>query len=121
MVLAAILALPVALAAAAAVIVNWDAVKKWLKDFVTALKGLFLTTLKGIANAAATFIQTVQAGMTDVMHKLYYQEQGQWMERVTTRSIPASELPDWAKKKLGKQTGEVDISDKIEQELKLTL
>ena len=99
---------------------NWKEIVKWFKDFITALKDLFVTTLKGIAHAAAAFIQVVKEGVAALMHKLYYKEEGQWVEEVRRRVVPENELPAWAKKKLNIQE-ETDITENLQEELKMTL
>lgn len=111
-----------AVAVAMAVLANWDSVKKWLKDFATALKNLFLTTLKAVAHAAATFMKVLKDGMAATMHKLYYQEKGQYIEEARTRVVPKSELPAWAQKKLDKSYGtEVEADRDLQRNEQLTL
>ena len=41
------------------------------------------------------------------------------MERVTTRTVPENELPDWVKEKIGAQ--ETNMSKEFEQKLALQL
>ena len=109
-----------AIAAALATFARWDEVVSWLKAFVQTLIGLFTSVAKGIAHAAAVFVEVVTEGMAGVMHKLYFKENGQYIEQVRTRTVPESELPAWAKKKLNKYH-ETEISNDVERELQLTL
>ena len=109
-----------AVAAAFAVVANWKSIVKWFKDFVTALIGLFQTALKGIAHAAAAFIETAREGFANINHKLYYEEDNHYVEEIRVRQIPENELPDWAKRKLNTRR-EQDISNEVERELRLTL
>lgn len=111
-----------AAAAAMAIFAHWDEVKTWLRDFVTALRDLFVTTLKGVAHAAATFMKVLKDGMSATMHKLYYQEKGQYIEEVRTRVVPKQQLPEWAQRKLANSYGaEVETDAVIEQNEGLTL
>lgn len=111
-----------AAAAAMAIFAHWDEVKTWLRDFVTTLKDLFLTTLKGVAHAAATFMKVLKDGMAATMHKLYYQEKGQYIEEIRTRVVPQQQLPEWAQKKLQSSYGaEVEADNDLQQREQLTL
>ena len=111
-----------AVAAAMAIAANWKEVVKWFKDFVTALSGLFASVIKGIAHAGAAFITVVKEGVAGVMHKLYYEEEGHYVEEVRVRHLQENELPAWAKRKLNKTAKtETEITDEMESELKMTL
>ena len=113
-----------AIALGMAVFAHWDEVKTWLRDFATALKDLFLTTLKGVAHAAATFMKVLKDGMAATMHKLYYQEKGQYIEEIRTRVVPQQQLPAWAQKKLEKSYGaeiESDVAIQKNEGLTLTI
>lgn len=111
-----------AIAALMAVFANWDAVKAWFRDFVTALKGLFTSTLKGIAHAAGAFVKVLKEGMAATMHKLYYKDNGQYVEEIRTRVVPEKALPPWAKAKLKESHGmEAEMTEPLQQELKMTL
>ena len=110
------------IAAAMAVFAHWDEVKTWLRDFAYALKNLFITTLKGVAHAAATFMKVLKDGMSATMHKLYYQEKGQYIEEIRTRVVPVQQLPAWAQKKLqGSYGAEVETDNDLQQREQLTL
>ena len=108
-----------AIAAGMVVLAHWDEVVGWLKDFVSTLAQLFITVAKGIFHAAAVFAKIMQEGVAAIMHKLYYTENGQFMERVTTRTVPENEVPDWVKEKLSMQ--ETNMSKEFEQKLALKL
>lgn len=108
-----------AVAAGMVVLAHWDEVVSWIKDFVSTLAQLFVTVAKGIAHAAAVFVKVMQEGIAGIMHKLYYKENGQWTERVTTRTVPENEVPDWVKAKLSAK--ETDMSTEFESKLQMTL
>lgn len=98
---------------------NWEEILAWLKDCIYSFKELLKTTLKGVANAAKVFIETMGEGIAEIKHKLYYQEEGKWMEQIRARSISVNELPDWAKAKLSRE--EADITAEIEESLEMTI
>ena len=49
------------------------------------------------------------------MHKLYYQENGEWIEETTTRKVLENEVPDFIRQKVQSQA--VDITKDIEMQL----
>ena len=98
----------------------WDEIVDWLKDFVSTLANLFVTVASGIWHAAGVFVKFIKEGLVATQHKLYYKENEQYIERITTRTIPESELPAWVKAKMN-NTQETDISDEVERELQLKL
>ena len=57
--------------------------------------------------------------LVKIAHKLYYQEDGQWIEETTTRKIPESEVPPAIRDKVYAQQKEEDITEEIEEELGL--
>ena len=59
------------IAAAMAIMANWDEVKKWFRDFIKALVGIFTTVGRGAWHAAGAFVDVVKKGFADIMHKLY--------------------------------------------------
>ena len=102
-----------------AMVFLWDEIVDWLKKLVSGIKAMFARAVKKIAHAAAGFIQRVENGLAAIRHKLYYKEQGQWVEETTTRKIKESEVPASIRRKIHAQ--EEDITDELEDELKLSL
>lgn len=109
-----------ALAVAFAVVKNWKAILQWFKDFVTALISLFSTVIKGVAHAAAAFIEVAIQGFADLKHKLYYEEDDHYVEEIRVRQLSEDQLPTWAKKKLNRRS-ETDVTNEIESEIQMTL
>ena len=101
---------------------HWDEILGWLKDFVVALAKVFMTVAKGLGQAAAVFMQVSAEGLGEVIHRLYYRDDqtGQFVERTTTRTVPMSEVPDWAKAKLMGQK-EVNMTRDFEAELQMKI
>ena len=54
-----------------------------------------------------------------LVHKLYYKENGKWVEKTTVREIDESEVPAWAKE--GLTAKEKDVTERYEKELELTV
>ena len=97
----------------------WDEIVDWLKKLVNEIKSMFARAVKKIAHAAAGFIQRVENGLAAIRHRLYYKEQGQWVEQTTTRKIKESEVPQRIRRLITAQ--EEEITDELEEELHLSL
>lgn len=99
------------------VVTKWDEVTKWLEDFLpqiqTAMKNL------GIGDYAAKLFSSVEDGALRLVHRLYYKENGKWIEKTTTREIDESQVPEWAK--AGLSNKETDVTSRYEKELELTV
>ena len=105
---------------AALVVIYWDDIVDWLKKLVNWLRNKFAELKKKVAHAAGAFIQKVENGLAAIRHKLYYQEEGEWIEETTTRKVKESEIPASILRK-AKRSEETDVTDEIEDELKLSL
>mgnify|MGYP007069902124 CR=1 FL=1 len=98
---------------------HWSEIVGWIKDFVSSLVQIFTTVAVSVAHAAGVFVKEMAQGIAGIMHKLYYKENGQYIERVTTRTLPESEVPDWVKAKLSAQ--ETNMSNEFRERLQLQL
>ena len=103
----------------ALIVAYWDDIVDWLKDFIPKVVQFFRDLPKKIAHAAAVFIERVEKGLAAIRHKLYYKEEGQWVEETTTRQVKESEVPDFIKNKIRSQ--EEDITEEMEMELKMEI
>ena len=54
-----------------------------------------------------------------LVHRLYYKENGKWVEKTTVREIDESEVPAWAKE--GLTAKESDVTSRYEKELELSV
>ena len=97
---------------------DWDAVMNWFKTMDDAVKENFNTIFKGIPHATAITIKSCKEDMAVLSYKLYYQENGQYIEEVRACFIPKNALPAWAKDKLTSEE-EVDITEEMAQELNI--
>ena len=99
------------------VVANWEEIEGWLKEFLPKLQA----TLKevGIADYAAKLFSTIEGNVMRLIHKLYYKENGKWVEKTTVREIDESEVPAWAK--AGLSAKETDVTERYEKELELTV
>ena len=99
------------------VVTNWEEITGWLKEFLPKLQDALKEI--GIADYAAKLFSTVEDGVLRLVHKLYYKENGKWVEKTTTREIDESEVPEWAKS--GLSAKETDVTERYEQELEMKL
>lgn len=100
------------------VVANWDAILDWLNDFIPKLKKAWQAVRPMVPSAALIYGDTILDAaekFTRIMHKLYYQEDGEWFEETTTRKLKEEEVPDFIRKKVHAQ--EADITQEIEMEL----
>ena len=105
------------------IVANWDAIVDWLNDFIPKLKRAWEQLKVKLAHAAMIAAEKIrEAGkwISKIMHKLYYKnEQGQWVEETTTRTLPENEVPPFIRAKIQREEQEVDITQDMERELKL--
>ncbi len=99
------------------VVTNWEEITGWLKDFLpkiqTALQNI------GVGDYVAKLFSSVENGALRLVHRLYYKEDGKWIEKTTTREIDESQVPEWAK--AGLSNKETDVTSRYEKELELTI
>lgn len=99
----------------ALIVAYWDDIINWLSDFIPKVKEAFQKFKRNVAHAAAMFVKRVQDGYAKIMHKLYYKENGQWIEETTAKQVKESEVPPNIRRKIAAQ--EADITEEIEDEL----
>ena len=99
------------------VVTNWEEVTKWLTEFMGTLQAQLKNL--GIDEYAAKLFSNIQDGALKLVHRLYYKENGKWIEKTTTREIDESQVPEWAKAGLGEK--ETDVTARYEKELELTI
>ncbi len=92
---------------------NWDEMVKWLQDFLPKISA----ALDGVVKYSAKLFSSVEGGVLRLVHKLYYRENGKWIEKTTTREIDESQVPEWAKADLGAE--ETDVTDRYQEKLEL--
>ena len=99
---------------------NWDSIVNWLKDFVPKLRAAWNSVRENVPHGARMFGDIIVEGaerLSRIMHKLYYKENGQWIEETTTRKVSEDEVPASIRNKINRK--EADITEEIEKELKL--
>lgn len=96
---------------------KWDEIEGWLKDFLPKLQ----IALKeaGIVDYAAKLFASVEGNVMRLVHRLYYKENGKWVEKTTVREIDESEVPAWAKE--GLSAKESDVGDRYKEKLELNV
>ena len=99
------------------VVTNWEEVTKWLTELMESLQA----SLKklGVEGYTAKLFSNIQDGALKLVHRLYYKENGKWIEKTTTREIDESQVPEWAKAGLGEK--ETDVTERYGKELELTI
>jgi hypothetical protein len=99
------------------VVTHWEEITKWLTEFM----GNMQAQLKelGIEGYAAKLFSNIQDGALKLVHRLYYRENGKWIEKTTTREIDESQVPEWAKAGLSEK--ETDVTERYEQALELKI
>lgn len=106
-------------------VANWDSIKDWLNEFIPKLKEAWANLKIKVSHAAMIAAEKIkEAGkwISKIMHKLYYKnEQGQWVEETTTRTLPESEVPPFIRAKIQREEQEVDITEDMEHELQLKI
>lgn len=107
--------------AAFAVVACWDEIIAWLSDLVIELKKAYEEFKRNVLHAAAVFVQRVGEALINISHVLYYKENGQWIEKTTTRQLNnEDELPPSIKAKLYGNKKE-EITEEMEKELQMTI
>ncbi len=89
----------------------WNEIVKWLINLCEAVKE--------IAHAAEVFAQKVEEAVIKLKYMLYYKEGDNWIEETTARKISENEVPQRIKNAIRKE--ETNVSNEIEEELRLTL
>lgn len=101
-------------------VANWDKVVDWLQDFIPKLKKMWESVRMNIPHGARLFGDIIVEGadrFAKIMHKLYYKENGQWIEETTARKVDESEVPAAIRNKIN--YNEADITEEIEEEIEM--
>jgi hypothetical protein len=99
------------------VVTNWQEIEGWLKDFLPKLQTALQNA--GVIDYAAKLFSSIEGNVMRLVHRLYYKENGKWVEKTTIREIDESEVPAWAKE--GLTAKESDVTDRYEKELELSV
>ena len=108
-----------------AVLEYWSQILDWLSTFITKLKNAFAAASRFIKHAAIVVAAKCKEIYTKIMHKLYYKENGNWIEETTTRVISENEVPPQILAKLQNTNAEngvtEDVTAEMEKELQMTI
>ena len=96
---------------------NWQEIEGWLKEFLPKLQNALKDA--GVYDYAAKLFSSIEGNVMRLVHRLYYKENGKWVEKTTVREIDESEVPEWAK--AGLSAKEKDVTARYEKELELQL
>ena len=109
---------------AAAVVYYWDDILEWLHDFLPKVSNMIRNFAKkdipGFEHVAYIIADKIDNVTSKIEHRLYHKRRdGQYEEEITRRTLPPSQLPAYAKKKLEmKRRGQIEEAD-ITEELEL--
>ncbi len=103
--------------AAYLVVTNWAEIEGWLKEFLPNLH----KSLKdaGIVDYAAKLFSSIEGSVMRLIYRLYYRENGKWVEKTIVREIDESEVPAWAKE--GLTNKESDVGERYQEKLKVVI
>lgn len=98
-------------------------VNKLNTSFIEGMKSrvdfelIFKDSLEDIAFKSFVFLKQSNDTAT-LIHKIYYREDGEWVEQVIPRKLHFDTIPEWAKEKLVvSEDDEVDITKELEAEI----
>lgn len=94
---------------------HWDEIKAWFSKFLTNLKAAIKEKMRNIANAAVIVGQKIREGVAQLKHKLFYKEDGKWIQETTRVEVTEDEVPPYIRAKIAMQ--EADITQEMELEL----
>ncbi len=100
----------------------WKNTVDWLKDFIPKLKMAWKRVRPMLPYAAIIVgdkLWEAGSALVAVMHRLYYKENGEWIEQTTTRKVEESEVPAHIRDRLKNE--ETNITHEMEEELELTV
>ena len=96
---------------------NWKALKSFFRYLVKKVRAIF--SKLGIAHAAIIVGEKIRDGIAQLKHKLFYKEDGKWMEETTSCEILYEEVPPRIRAKIAYR--EADITREMELELGMTI
>lgn len=98
---------------------HWDELKDFFCNFLTSLKESIAEKMRGIGHAAVIVGEKIRDGIAQLKHKLFYKENGKWMEETTKREVSEDEVPPYIRAKIARQ--EADITQEMELELGMSI
>lgn len=111
----------------AIVALNWDEIKSWLTSVICKVKELWQKYKPYVKKVASIVVEKyIENGhpMVRIMYRLFFQDENthKWneLQDLPTREIEADELPPFIQAKL-KRAEQVDITNEMQRELKLTV
>ncbi|MBR0261039.1 MAG: hypothetical protein IJQ85_04505 [Selenomonadaceae bacterium] len=90
---------------------NWQEFEIRLKDFLDKVP--FALKDQGVENYVAKIFSFVEGNTLGVIYKLYYKENGEWIERSVFCEIDESAAPTWATKSLSAEF--IDVTARYEK------
>ena len=91
--------------------VFWDDILAFLKRSIEKVRQI----VKGVVEGAQILIRKVREGFQEISKNYSYQN-GKWEETTITRTVPASEVPEEIRARVGYST-DLDITDEMQLKL----
>lgn len=99
-----------------AIAAYWKEIIGWIEKVYAKLPSNIQQDLQG----AMAFIRKLDDIFTNIMKYYSYSEQTQeWTETTVSQTVDPSKVPDSIKQKMKARQAEVDITDEVEEKLKL--
>ncbi|MGE6553768.1 hypothetical protein [Exiguobacterium artemiae] len=117
MILTSLIVAAAATIAVGAVITYWDDVKQFLASAIKMAKAALDAVVVGVK----VFMKKMDGYFTEVAKTYQRDRQNQWHETTTTKRVDPSEVPADILAKMNAPREEVDITQRVERELQLTL
>lgn len=117
MILTSLIVAAAATIAVGAVITYWDDVKQFLASAIKMAKAALDAVVVGVK----VFMKKMDGYFSEVAKTYQRDRQNQWHETTTTKRVDPSEVPADILAKMNAHREEVDITQRVERELQLTL
>ncbi|MCI3923534.1 hypothetical protein MO973_25230 [Paenibacillus sp. TRM 82003] len=95
----------------------WEDIKNWLRTLVKTVMKAVQAAIMGVK----VFIKKAREGFEEIAKSYQLDNKGQWHQTTVTKQVPPDQVPPEIRAKAKQINQEVDISDELEQELKLVV
>lgn len=95
---------------------NWQKIENWFKvDYMNIIKTEMQEA--GIKYWAARIFSTKEGNVVRIILRVWYKENGKWIQKDTIREIDESDIPAWAKE--GLTAKEQDVTERYREHFSL--
>lgn len=104
---------------------NWEDISQWLKEYTSESEEKWNHLSDFVPHAAkitGAYLEEDGDHLVRIRHRLYYQENDQWLEEATTKSCHEKGIPDVILSKIKNANGEdVDITEEVKKALQIEI